>query len=180
MAESIERFLDYINDNSQKEDRAFLAAMRRGLSDGLLQEASWKYVIPWCGDNFDKADIRTIWCVIGGSAALLYPEHLVSQESKRNWGDVMREFAMEGNDGDTAKMEPQFRRMLNCKDRLELCKWLVKGVRFAVQKGVSVNLVSLYWDLITWDTPERRDKTRIHWSQHFYQTNGDTKQTGEE
>ena len=165
----IRRFLGEVAAAAARGDRGTLAELRRGQSP-TTQEAAWPHIAPYCPD-FEKDAPRAVWCTVGALAALLIPDHLDSSERWRNLGTTMRELA-KGTGGEDEKalksFEPKFRRLLSCTDTLSLCE-LVGGIgRAASARGVKMNLCSLFKDLLSWDDPEKREKTRLDWAQQFF------------
>ena len=164
----IDRFLREVA--FRKDDRGYLAELRRGLSI-TTQHQAWEHLIPYCPD-FEQPVVCAIWCTVGGLAALLVPDGLVSSESWNNLGTTMRELAKGTDTGDTAKVlktfEPKFRRLLSCNDTVSLCEMIVGIGRTASVKDVRVNLIRLFWDLRNWDDPDKRDKTRLSWAKQYF------------
>lgn len=165
----IDRFLQWVADVARKDDRGTLAELRRGLSP-TTQDLAWEHLIPYCS-NFEEPAKRAIWCTIGGLAAMLVPEDLVSAEPWSNLGTTMRALA-KGGDNDEQKalksFEPKFRRALSCNDAVSLCELVVGVGRTAAMKSVPVNLRALFWDLWNWDDSERRDEIRLKWAKQYF------------
>lgn len=165
----IDRFLRAVAQAVARDDRGYLAELRRGLG-ATTQEQAWEHLIPYCAD-FDQPAPRAVWCTVGGLAALLVPSGLARDERWNNLGTTMRALA-KGGPGDEAKAlktyEPKFRRLLTCGDTVSLCE-MVSGIgRTAAAKGVPVNLKTLFWDLWNWDEPEKRDGIRLAWAKQFF------------
>lgn len=164
----IDRFLREVAQ--AKDNRGYLAELRRGLG-GTTQDQAWEHLIPYCSD-FDTDDAhRAVWCAVGGLAALLIPDGLVSNDNWNNLGTTMRTIA-KGGEGDETKAlksyEPKFRRLLSCGDTVSLCEMVVGIGRTADVKSVSVNLHALFWDLWNWDNPDKREGIRLKWAKQYY------------
>ena len=118
----IDRFLRDVAQAVARDDRGYLAELRRGLG-GTTQDQAWEHLIPYCSDFDTDAAHRAVWCAVGGLAALLAPDGLVSNEPWNNLGTTMRTIA-KGGEGDEAKalksFEPKFRRLLSCGDTVSL------------------------------------------------------------
>ena len=166
----IDRFLNWVAEVARKDDCGTLAELRRGLSE-TTQDQAWEHLIPYC-DKFDDPAKRAVWCAIGGLAATLVSDGLVSTEPWSNLGTTMRALAKGSGEGDESKalksFEPKFRRVLSCGDAISLCELVVGIGRAASAKGVPMNLRSLFWNLWNWDDPDKRDTTRLRWAKQYY------------
>ena len=166
----IDRFLREVAQAVAKDDRGYLAELRRGMSE-TTQDQAWEHLIPYCGDFDTDAAHRAVWCAVGGLAALLVPDGLVSNEPWSNLGTTMRSIA-KGGEGDEAKalksFEPKFRRLLSCLDSGSLCELAVGIGRTAAVKRVPVNLRTLFWDLWNWDDPVKREGIRLKWAKQYF------------
>ncbi len=163
---TIDAFLERIRGAAARDERGYLATLRRGLSD-TTQEQAWPLVVPWCV-RFEDAENRKIWCTIGGAAALLFPAKL-GIDTYASLGSVMRKLATGTNAQEgIASYEPKFRRILNSPDAIDLCNLVVGIVRTAERKGVPVNCKTLFWDLLDWIDHNKRENVRVRWAQDFY------------
>jgi len=168
----IDRFLQWLNEIVKRDDRGTLAELRRGLSE-TTQSQAWEHLIPFCPD-FENDDHRTIWCNIGGLAAILVPDGLASSEPWNNLGTTMHALAKGSGDGDEAKalksFEPKFRRALSCDDVHSLCQIIGSVGHAAAAKSVPINLKSLFWDLWGWDDLCKREETRLRWAKQYFRS----------
>lgn len=166
----IDRFLREVAAAAARDDRGCLAELRRGLSPATEDQA-WEHLIRFCAD-FEDEGHRTVWCTIGGLAALLVPDGLAANEPWHNLGTTMRALAKGTGENDETKalksFEPKFRRLLSCGDAVSLCGMVVGIGRTASAKSVPVNLRTLFWDLWNWDDPERRDGIRLKWAKQYF------------
>lgn len=182
----IEDFIRQIQGAVNRDDRRFLAALRRGMSI-TTQEQAWPLVVPWCADFEDEAK-RKIWCLVGGAAALLLPANLGTTEAV-SLGRVMAQI-VRGNqtcrvvdqeaalqeekdqapkEKGIASYETRFRRILNSPSSCDLCDLVVGVIRTAERHSVQVNLIDLLYDLLSWDDATKREAIRLRWAQDFYQ-----------
>ena len=166
----INRFLREVAAAAARDDRGYLAELRRGLSE-TTQDRAWEHLMPHCSD-FDRNEIhRAIWCTVGGLAALLVRDRLISAEPWSNLGTTMRALAKGPGEDDSKALksfEPKFRRLLSCGDTLQLCE-MVAGIGLAASaKGVPVNLERLFWDLWNWEDPVERDAIRLRWAKQYF------------
>ena len=167
----IDRFLQWIAEIVRKDERGTLAELRRGLSE-TTQDQAWEHLIPFCSDFDTSREHRAVWCAIGGLAATLLPDGLVSTEPWNNLGTTMRSLAKGTAEGDDTKalksFEPKFRRVLSCGDTVSLCEMAVGIGRTAAVKGVPVNLKRLFWDLWNWCDPDKREAIRLQWAKQYF------------
>lgn len=174
----IKRFLREVAAAAARDDRGCLAELRRGLSP-TTQDRAWEHLIPYCSDFDRNEPHRAIWCTVGGLAALLVRDRLVSSEPWNNLGTTMRALAKGVPGGEETKAlktyEPKFRRLLSCTDTLQLCE-MVAGIGLAAAaKRVPVNLERLFWDLWHWDDPDNpdaRDAIRLRWAKQYFRVSG--------
>ncbi len=165
----IDRFLDWVAEVARKDDRGTLAELRRGLSD-TTQDQAWEYLIPYCADFDANESHRAVWCAVGGLAALLVPDGLISTEPWSNLGTTMRAIAKgDGTDEQKAlkSFEPKFRRALSCGDTMSLCEFVIGIGRTADAKGVPMNLKRLFWDLWNWSDQDKREAIRLQWAKQY-------------
>ena len=167
----IDRFLQWVAEVVRKDDRGTLAELRRGMSP-TTQDQAWEHLIPFCKSDFDDEASRAVWCSVGGLAAMLFPDNLVSAAAWSNLGTTMRALAKGTDQGDETKalksFEPKFRRLLSCADTISLCEMAVGIGRAAKAKGVPMNLKSLFWDIRNWDDVGKREETRLRWAKQYF------------
>lgn len=172
---AIEGFLTKIREAADRDDRGYLATLRRGLSDTTQQQA-WSLIVPWC-NNFEDETERKIWCTVGGLAALLSRSNLDCR-TKASLASAMRQIDekrkkskedsnKEEQDG-RKPSERKFRRILDSSDAIDLCNLVVPVVRMAEREGIPLNCLDLFWDLIRWNDQIKRDKIRVRWTRDFY------------
>ena len=167
----IDRFLQWVTELAQRDDRGTLAELRRGLSE-TTQDQAWEHLIPYSSDFVENSDHRVVWCTIGGIAALLIPVGLSSSEPWNNIGTTMRTLAKGGGENDGTKalktFEPKFRRALSCDDTRSLCEIVIGVGRTAVVKNVPLNLKVLFWDLWNWSDQDKRETIRLQWAKQYF------------
>jgi CRISPR type I-E-associated protein CasB/Cse2 len=169
---AIEGFLAKIREAVNRDERGYLATLRRGLNDGTQQQ-SWPLIVPWC-QRFEDETTRKIWCTIGGIAALLCASNLDCQTSA-SLASAMRAIdekrkrqpaKEEQNAGKPSEMK--FRRILNSPDAIDLCNLAVPVTRMAERESVPLNCRDLFWNLMQWNDQNKRDEIRIRWTYDFY------------
>lgn len=175
---AIDDFLDAIR--SERDDRGYLARLRRGLSENTEDQA-WGIL---AAQRFDFTDgvKRKIWATVGGLAATLLPDGLMATEGFATLGAVLKCLMhADGKPDESRRLsyEGKLRRLLNCSSATELCDLVVAIVRMADAKGVTVNCRQLYFDLNGWDDCEKREKTRVQWTKDFYRFEKENDTEGE-
>ena len=172
MNEEPKRFAidDFLNEvKAHRDDRSYLARLKRGLAEGTEDQA-WGILAV---QHFDFSDAvkRKVWATIGGLAVTLVDAGLLKTEGWENMGTVMRHIMNVDGKADESRVktyETKLRRLLNCTSTVELCDLVIGVVRFAEAKNIAVNCRQLYFDLNGWDDPEKREKSRVRWTQDFY------------
>lgn len=161
----------------RENDLGFLAELRRGLSP-TTREQCWPHIIRFAKSGFDDDIRRTVWCAIGGLAALIIPKGFVTDNEKDNLGSTLQRVAFKSLPNENAPRDekekalknfsPRLQRILDETDTIALCEMVIRVVRMAFNKEVSVNLRNLYLNLCTWNDPEQREKTRLRWTRQYY------------
>ena len=148
-------FISYLE--SRKDDRAMLAALRRGLGaePGDPETAAmFPYVVPWVTEWYEEAD-----CYMIASLFALHP----ASAAKGNLGDHLRRLtADEGNSDATERRFVQLLRMR--RETLE--PRLRQQISILKSKDIPVNWHQLFADLRNWDHPKRfvqRNWARSYW-----------------
>ena len=169
---TIEGFLTKIREAAARDDRGYLATLRRGLSDTTQQQA-WPLIVPWCS-RFEDETVRKIWCTIGGMAALLCSSNL-DCKTEASLASAMREIDKkrkkhpakeDQNTGNPSELK--FRRILNSPDAIDLCNLAVPVVRMAERESIPINCLALFWNLMQWNDRNKRDDIRVRWTYDFY------------
>ena len=142
---------------SKADDRAMLAALRRGLGaePGDPETAGmFPYVVPWINEWYEEADIYMI--------ASLFALHPAST-SKGNLGDHLRRLtADEGNADATERRFVQLLRMR--RETLE--PRLRQQISILKSQDIRINWHQLFADLRNWDHPKRF--VQRHWAGAFW------------
>lgn len=164
---AIDDFLDEVK--AHRDDRGYLARLKRGLAEGTEDQA-WGILAV---QHFDFSDAvkRKVWATVGGLAATLLAAGLFKTEGQENMGTVVRHITNADGKADESRVksyETKLRRLLNCTSTVELCDLVIGVVRQASAKSIAVNCRQLYFDLNGWDDQEKREKSRVRWTQDFY------------
>lgn len=179
MNERPHSFIDDLIDEikSRKTDLGFLAELRRGLSP-TTSEQCWPHIVHFARSGFENETLRTIWCSIGGLAALMIPKGFVTDDDNDNLGTTMQKLAFKAMSTTNEQREskekalkdfsPRLRRILDASDSISLCEMVIRIVRMAASKEVPVNLRNLFLSLCSWENAENREKTRLKWTSRYY------------
>ena len=163
---SIDEFLDEIKDRARKDDRGYLAKLRRGLSPATEAQA-WPIIARQKFD-FTNQVKRRVWTMVGAWAALLISDGCYT-DSYTSLGSVLRKLLGEHpSDGQQRSYDAKLRRLMDSSDIGELCDLVSEIVRMASQKRVEVNCRMLFWEIYNWDNIEKREGVRIRWTRDFY------------
>lgn len=163
----IQRFLARLQQFVDRKDRGALADLRHGFSPGTEYRA-WPYIASVCDLQNDAQ--RHIWLTVAAGFAT----HGGTDPSAGNVGATMRSLALGREQAERKQpkeealksFDARFRRLLTCKDAIELCDRLRGVIRAAECHGVGMDYERLFWDLQTWHKPERQVK--LHWAQYYW------------
>lgn len=151
-----EEFIGYLE--SRREDRAALAALRRGLGHppGTVADM-YRYVVPWLSDDtppWREAAFYTI--------AALFAYHPQSA-GRGNMGDHFAQ--ARGRLGDETAIDRRFTVLLAAHPE-DLDFHLRQAVSFLKSKDVPVNWHQLLVDMVAWGHPEGYVQRR--WARAFW------------
>jgi len=151
-----EEFIRYLD--SLREDRAALAALRRGLGQppGTVADM-YRYVVPWLSDDTPRWREAAFYTV-----AALFAYHPQSGGS----GNMGRHFARaRGLLGDDTAIERRFTVLLSAHAD-DLPFGLRQAVSFLKSKEVPVNWQQLLADILNWRHPDGFVQRR--WARGFW------------
>lgn len=151
-------FITYLE--SLREDRAALAALRRGLGQppGTVPDM-YRYVVPWLPADAPSWREDATYTV-----AALFAYHPAAGGSG-NMGD---HFARARDpQGDHTAIERRFTALLAAHPD-DLPFYLRQAVSFLRSKEVPVNWHRLLSDLLAWGHPERRPQVQKRWASAFW------------
>ena len=146
-------FVSYLE--TRADDRAMLAALRRGLGAMPGEEPRmYPYVVPWINEWYEEADIYMV--------ASLFALHPSSSKSG-NIGAHLR--ALAGLLGDDNATERRFVQLLRMR-RETLEPRLRQQISILKSKDIPVNWHRLIRDVGNWDHPKRWVQRR--WAGAFW------------
>lgn len=157
---------------ARREERGFLARLRRGLNEDTEDQA-WPSIVRRCR-NFSDAIERKIWLTVAGLAAIMIPAELnvpwncsIGTLLGRQYLEEKKRSGKKEDDG-KSPYEIMLRKLLNSHDSSELCESVVGVVRSAERKGLQLNCRGLFLDLMDWNDEVKRDRVRLQWTRDFY------------
>lgn len=151
-------FIDYLQGLAEANDRAALAALRRGL--GLPPGAApqmFPFIEPLLPVQRSEKMERA--CYLIASLFALHP----APGGKGNLGDHFRRADPEGKSKDA--LERRFTVLLAAHLE-DLPDYLRQAVSFLKSKEVPVDWNQLFWDILAWDEDDRRVQKR--WARAFW------------
>lgn len=148
--------ITYLLDHSQ--DRAMLAALRRGLGQlpGDAPEML-PYVVPFSSKS--RWTERVAFLV--ASLYALHPEHI----SRGNMGAHVRQIDPQGDNSDA--IERRFTALMRIEPD-DLDAPLRQMVSLLKSKDIAINWHELMSDLLAWNDPEKRRKVTLRWANAFW------------
>lgn len=167
MSEKEEHYLiRYLKSLVEKDDRAALAALRRGLGKAPGTEAEmYRYIVPLLPENTYQNQEMAFYLI-----ASLFASHPVSTKK----GNLGNHLAQIRGDNNTDALERRFTALLSSHPD-DLPDYLRQTISLLKSKDVSVNWDQLLKDLLWWN-----DKTRKSWATAFWGYRSETKKPPEE
>ncbi len=151
-----DRFAQALAGLATDEDRAALAALRRGLGKppGAAAEVH-RYVVPFLPPRAGAREEDA--CYLVASLFGLHPRHVTGAGDRpRNLGGVLRRLAQAGNAQST---ERRFMALLNA-DREDLGPHLRRAIALAKNADLALDYGALLRDILDWDRSDRRVQRR--------------------
>lgn len=154
-------FVTYLE--SLAEDRAALAALRRGLGQppGTVPDMH-RYVIPFLPESVYAGSWseQTYYLI-----AALYALH----PSGTAEGNIGSHFArtLDPNPDYNTAVERRFTALLTAHPQ-DLHFYLRQAISFLRSKEVPVNWHQLMWDVLKWDDPDRAPQVQKRWAAQFW------------
>jgi CRISPR system Cascade subunit CasB len=157
-----DRFIEFLVNN--REDRALMAALRRGLAQPRCAEVS-RIVQCWLSEDSPPWLEEAYY-----SVAPLFGLHHDKFANKGNMGNHFRDLCDDPNEP-PSNVERRFMQLL-ASDANGLDDALRPAVSLLKSKEVPVNWQQLLDDVVAWKyNDDSRDRARLHWSRAFWRTN---------
>ncbi len=147
---------------SMKDDRAKMAALRRGLSPATIMDA-WP-VVASLGGDITKPQYMGI-----GPLFAIHPD----ESGDYSFGTTCRKIALPPDQHwspeelSVNRFLPRFRRLVSSDAMPDLLVQLRYWIQFAHHSGIGVNYVSLFNDLRKWKWS--RNDILVQWARDFFQ-----------
>ncbi len=161
-----ESFIEYLEELYEKEDRAALAALRRGLGKRPGEEMGVYRYIGWCADNLKTKQQEESYHLIATLFGLYPSESWRSSDGdpkKTNLGASLRRLQEQmGGDG----TERRFVALLNA-NREDFGEHLRQIIGLLKSKAIPVDWTQLLEAAEFWDYDEERRRQR-QWAKTFW------------
>ena len=163
-------FVNYLQ--SKAEDRAVLAALRRGLGQppGTVPDM-FPYVVRFLADDVNRWTEQCYYLI-----AALYALHPQSAPA----GNLGAHFArtLDPNADRNDAIERRFTALLTAHPD-DLHFYLRQAISFLKSKDVSINWHQLLHDLLKWENPKRRPVVQKQWAAQFWRSGKPIAETGD-
>ena len=138
-----------------REDRAALAKLRRGLGKRMGTPEMYPYVVPFLPKERRNEDLYFL-------VASLFALHPDAAPRGRGMGEVFRKIG--GGDA-SESIEKRFVHLLSAH-REDVADTLRQAVSLAKSKDVAVDYHQLMADLLRWDHPDRY--VQLRWAKDYW------------
>ena len=148
----------------EKKDKAFAAKLKRADND-TTEYQSWEILARWIDLNHERE--RKAYGLIGASIA----RSKKPTDGELNIGKALLQvFKEQGGLGDLEKSSAavRLRRLLACKDTLELVAVLRSVIRLLESRGIHLSYSQLLDDILRFQFDSSRDWVRTRWAQDFF------------
>lgn len=155
-AERRANFLRHLDQN--REDRGFMADLRCALIPALEQR---------CWPLFAQFHVLTDprQCAIYALVAAAYGIQPEAPAESTDFGATVRKLAYGGGESASQSFDAGFRKLLACRDAIELKDQLPRFFKAASQKNVPIDHQRLLDDLASW---EYGNRIRLQWAQSYF------------
>ena len=158
--DNVHPFISYLQTLAQQQNRAALAALRRGLgrSPGTVPEM-YPHIVPWIPENAHPREEAAYYII-----AALFALHPECTDTG-NMGDHMAQAAHQS--GNPEAVERRFTALLAAHPD-DLPEYLRQTVSFLHSKNVPINWDQLFADVKLWSHPQYGDVVRKRWATQFW------------
>lgn len=160
-----EQFVDFVLEKIHKRgDKGFAAKLKKADNE-TTEYQSWEILSQWADLEDEKA--RRAYGLIGaclargkkptdGTLGLGSALHAVSQEKQ------------EAGAAEDSSAAARLRRILACKDSLELIDILRPLLHFLESKEINISKARLLDEILWFNNDSSRERTRTRWAREFY------------
>ncbi len=160
------RFVQHLRRLVEREDRAALAALRRGLgkAPGTVAEM-YPHVVPYLPPDASRRDEEPFYLI---AALFAWHQGIWSGDGETNKPTHLgASFARMRTETTSDSVEKRFVALLNC-DREDLPEHLRQAVGLLKSKDVPIDWLQLLRDIRYWETDRRTVQRK--WSRAFWST----------
>ena len=160
-------FVDFIIENVNGDNKGFRAKFAHA-DNPNTEYKCWDTLARWV--NLEDEAERRAFALVAASVARVRAQAngtlglgsaLFSVMSERNSGDA-----------DRSSDSPRLRRILACRDRLELISVLRSTVKLIESRGVVLDYSRLLDEIQWFNSEKSRERTTARWTQEFYGRKG--------
>ncbi|MFP4363302.1 MAG: type I-E CRISPR-associated protein Cse2/CasB [Spirochaetia bacterium] len=160
-----ESFIQYVLDKANKQKNKGFAAKIKKADSEATEYQSWEILSRWV-DLVSERD-RRAYGMMGASAV----RSRVLVDGSLGLGTALRKTVESGVGEEGIEKSPaamRLRRLLTCKESLELLGVLRPVVRLLESKEIPFSRSQLLNQILWFDRDESRERTRTRWAQDFY------------
>jgi CRISPR system Cascade subunit CasB len=139
---------------SRKEDRGFLARLRKAQSKTTEHEA-YEILAPWI--DLESRKMREIYGTVGSLLSM----HKKSSSNGKGVGFSL--LAASGFDRESPAPRARLRRLLACDDVIEVLPHVKASLKLAASKDASIDYSQVLSDLVWFG-----DRVKARWAKEYY------------
>jgi CRISPR system Cascade subunit CasB len=160
-------FVTYLQSLTEREDRAALAALRRGLGQPPGEVAEMHpYIIPRLPENIRSGSWQEATYYLIASLYALHPASAASGNLGRHFADTL-----DPNPDYNAAIERRFTALLTAHPA-DLPFYLRQAISYLKSKDRAINWHRLMRDVNAWHNPDWRPDIQKRWANQFWGRRG--------
>jgi CRISPR system Cascade subunit CasB len=160
-----ERFVDFVLEKIHKRgDKGFAAKLKKADNE-TTEYQSWEILSQWTDLEDEKA--RRAYGLVGASLA----RGKNSFDGSLGLGNALHAAfsdKQEAGSAEDSSSAARLRRILACKDSLELIDILRPILHFLESKEINISKARLLDEILWFNNDSSRERTRTRWAQEFY------------
>ncbi len=158
-------FVDYVINTISKENNKGFSAKLKKAENETTEYQSWEILARWVDLEYEKN--RRAYALIGASLARAKPK----KDGESSLGGALFTLFNQGGSSNDIESSPaalRLRRLLACRDALELIDVLRQVMRLLESKDIGFSRAQLLDDILWFDTEQSRERSRTRWANDFY------------